>query len=109
MELRTITCKTRFSRKSSNHNIWYLRFSFFHKKVIFEHLFERIIGLNNNYPKVEYSEAGILHDTKNILYQNFVERYCKQMQETLMIKDPEKIKEGISLLVQPSNVNPILF
>jgi hypothetical protein len=32
---------------------------------------------------VEYSEAGILHDTKNILYQNFVEKYCKLMQVSL--------------------------
>jgi hypothetical protein len=32
---------------------------------------------------VEYSEAGILNDTKNILYQNFVEKYCKQMQVNL--------------------------
>jgi hypothetical protein len=27
-----------------------------------------ISEVNNNYPKVEYSEAGILHDTKNILH-----------------------------------------
>jgi hypothetical protein len=32
------------------------------------------------YPKVEYSESRILKDTKNILKQNFVEKYCKQMQ-----------------------------
>jgi hypothetical protein len=32
-----------------------------------------------NYPKVEYSEAEILHDTKNILNQFFVKKYCKQM------------------------------
>ncbi len=39
-----------------------------------------ISEVNNNYPKVEYPEARILHDTKSILYQNFVEKYCKQMQ-----------------------------
>jgi len=32
---------------------------------------------------VEYSEAEILKDTKNILDQNFVEKYCKQMQDNL--------------------------
>jgi hypothetical protein len=36
--------------------------------------------LNNNYPKVEYSESRILKDTKNILNQFFVKKYCKQMQ-----------------------------
>ena len=36
--------------------------------------------LKDNYPKVEYSEAGILNDTKNILDQNSVEKYCKLMQ-----------------------------
>jgi hypothetical protein len=35
-----------------------------------------ISEVNNNYPKVEYSEAEILNDTKNILKQNFVEKYC---------------------------------
>jgi hypothetical protein len=35
------------------------------------------------YPKVEYSEAEILHDTKSILYQNFVEKYSKQMPVSL--------------------------
>ena len=39
--------------------------------------------LKDNYPKVEYSEAGILNDTKNILYQNFVEKYYKLMQAFL--------------------------
>jgi hypothetical protein len=32
-------------------------------------LFFEYSKLNNNYPKVEYSEARILKDTKNILYQ----------------------------------------
>ena len=27
-----------------------------------------LFALNDNYPKMEYPEAGILHDTKNILY-----------------------------------------
>ncbi len=39
-----------------------------------------LAGVMTNYPKVEYSELKILKDTKNILYQNFVEKYCKQMQ-----------------------------
>jgi hypothetical protein len=42
--------------------------------------------LKDNYPKVEYSEAGILKDTKNILYQNFVEKYCKLMQECVTVR-----------------------
>ena len=46
--------------------------------------------LNNNYPKVEYSEPGILHDTKNILYQKFVEKYCTQMQVMLSSLDTQK-------------------
>jgi hypothetical protein len=36
-----------------------------------------------NYPKVEYLDGPIIKDTKNILYQNFIERYCKQMQVVL--------------------------
>ena len=36
------------------------------------------------YPKVEYSESRILKDTKNILYQNFVKKYCKQLQVVLI-------------------------
>ena len=44
------------------------------------------VRLKDYYPKVEYSEAGILNDTKNILYQNFVEKYCKQMQVFLSFK-----------------------
>ena len=39
-----------------------------------------MVEVKTNYPKVEYSEAGMLHDTKNILYQNLVEKYCKLMQ-----------------------------
>ena len=42
------------------------------------------VRLNNNYPKMEYFEVGILHDTKNILYQNFVEKYSKQIQVSLI-------------------------
>jgi len=41
---------------------------------------------DDNYPKVEYSEARILHDTKNILDQNFVEKYCKQMQVSVTVR-----------------------
>ena len=37
-------------------------------------------SLKDNYPKVEYSEAGILHDTNNILHQIFGKKYCKLMQ-----------------------------
>ena len=39
-----------------------------------------------NYPKVEYSESKILKNTKNILYQNFVEKYYKQMQVCLTVR-----------------------
>jgi hypothetical protein len=51
------------------------------------------------YPKVEYSEPRILKDTKNILYQNFVERYCKQMQECLTLQRS---------ICQPAYVCPVM-
>jgi len=38
------------------------------------------LPLNVYYPKVEYSEFKILKDTKNILHQTFVKKYCKLMQ-----------------------------
>jgi hypothetical protein len=41
---------------------------------------------------VEYSEAGILKDTKNILYQNFVGRYCKQMQVSMSFRLVKKMQ-----------------
>jgi len=39
-----------------------------------------ISELNNNYPNANSSETRIVMDTKNILYQNFVKKYCNQMQ-----------------------------
>jgi hypothetical protein len=45
---------------------------------------------------VEYSEAGILNDTKNILYQNFVKKYCKQMQVSVTFGSVEKTSTGRS-------------
>ena len=33
-------------------------------------------GVNNDYPYLDYTDAEILKDTKNILHQNFVEKYC---------------------------------
>jgi len=32
---------------------------------------------------VEYLDSPIIKDTKNILYQNFVEKYCKLMQDNM--------------------------
>jgi hypothetical protein len=43
----------------------------------------RLTYLKYYYPKVEYSESRILKDTKSILDQNFVEKYCKLMQVAL--------------------------
>ena len=51
-------------------------FPFFIKNLIFEHLFDMIIELNNYYPCMEYPEARIIHDTKSILDQNCVEKSC---------------------------------
>ncbi len=51
------------------------------------------IRLKYYYPKVKYSEAGILHDTKNILYQIFVKKYCKLMQVCLTFKFVENLME----------------
>jgi hypothetical protein len=45
---------------------------------------------------MEYSKAVILHDTKNILYQNFVEKYCKQMQVSVTFGSVEKASIGRS-------------
>jgi hypothetical protein len=45
-----------------------------------------ISEVNNNYPMVEYSKSEILHDTKNILHQIFVKKYCKQMQVCLTVR-----------------------
>jgi hypothetical protein len=57
------------------------KFNFLYKKL--KILFS---GVKDNYPKVEYSEAEILHDTKNILDQNFVEKYCKLMQVSVTVR-----------------------
>jgi hypothetical protein len=43
-----------------------------------------ILKVKGNYPKVKYSKSRILKDTKNILYQNFVEKYSKQMQVVII-------------------------
>jgi hypothetical protein len=45
---------------------------------------------------VEYPETGILHDTKNILDQNFVEKYCKLMQVSVTFRSVEKASTGRS-------------
>jgi len=57
-------------------------------------------------PKVEYSEAGILNDTKNILYQNFVKKYCKLMQESLILSDSQK---DLMVFIKRRGFNPLLF
>jgi len=41
-------------------------------------------GLKYYYPMVKYLDGPIIKDTKNIPYQNFVEKYCKQMQVFLL-------------------------
>ncbi len=58
---------------------------------------ESLIGVKDYYPKVEYSEAGILHDTKNILNQIFVKKYCKQMQVCITFGLVEKATTGRSM------------
>ena len=55
----------------------------FKNKSNLESVTTRILKLKDNYPMVEYLDSPIIKDTKNILYQNFVEKYCKLMQDIL--------------------------
>ena len=40
--------------------------------------------------EVEYSESRVLKDTKNILHQIFIKRYCKLMQLCLSFEKNKK-------------------